>query len=490
MKRLICILLLLVMTFSLCSCGEQPKQEAETESLSADIPLVEESVEEIKVVGASETTKPTPMGWNEELTSDNGEVKVIIHDDTFAAIPETMPVITAQPMEVTSSMARQVARVLFGDAPLYEEGYQLSRAEIEQRIAGMEKGITTEAIRESYGEDASDEEVETTRCDRQKLLDHWREACASAPETVEKKPCDWLFRPMEYWSDWSHDYSIDYPTYTDETPFGVWSYIKEQTEVDGRIYHFWASNLTRDGFWNHSIHAFLDQPGGLSYSDVYSATGHMSVVPASEEELRQAEWDAETMMEQMGQGAWRCEAESRELFDQEGKPMGLYYIDIYGLKERGGWTTPFWSAYEQIGGGYPENMRLVRANDGTLLMFDLGGLLNEGTQKMASLISTEEAIAAAREAMRTWTLADRVRGVNAEDTPTGLTREITAVKIGYARVVSGEGTYELVPALRFFGTEFIDGLIWDDPWADAMVYELLAIDLRDGSVINTRANRN
>ena len=373
--------------------------------------------------------------------------------------------------------------MLFGDAPLYEEGYQLSRAEIERRIAGMEKGITTEAIRESYGKDASDEVVETTRRDRQELLDHWREACASAPETVEKKTCDWLFRPMEYWSDWSHDYSIDYPTYTDETPVGVWSYLKEQTEVDGRIYHFWASNLTRDGFWNHSIHAFLDQPGGMSYSDVYSATGHMSVVPASEEELRQAERDAETMMEQMGQGVWRCEAESRELYDQEGKPMGLYYIDIYGLKDRAGWTTPFWSPYEQIGGGYPENMHLIRANDGTLLMFDLSGLLNEGTREEDFvLLSTEEAMAAAREAMRAWTLADRVRGVNAEDTPTGLTREITAVKIGYARVVTGDGTYELIPALRFFGKEDIDGVI-DDAGEDELVFELLSIDLRDGSVI-------
>ena len=494
MKRMICIFLLLAMTFSLCSCGE-PQKEASTknETLSANIPIIEESEgsEEIVIVGESEEAAPeaAPTGWNEELASDNGEVKVSIHDDAFSAVPETMPVISVRPIEVTSGMARQVARVLFGDAPLYEEGYQLSRAEIAQRIAAWEEGVTAEVINELYGEDLSDETFEQLRADRQRILDYYRNALAYAPEEVTPKECDWLFRPTEYWIEQSHDFSMEYPTYSDATPYGVWSTLREQTEVDGLIYHFWASNLTRDGFWNHGISVFLDQPDGLSYSEIYSATGHMSAAPATEEELRQAERDAEVMMEQMGQGSWRCEAKSMELLDQEGKPMGLYCIDIVGLKDRGGWTAPFRSPYDQVGGGYPENMRLVRAIDGTLLQFDLHGLLNEGTWKEeAALLSTEEAVAAAHKAMRAWTLEDRVRGVNAEDTPTALTREITAVKLGYARVATGEGTYELIPALRFFGTEAIDGLIWDDPYADAMVYELLAIDLRDGSVIDKRTN--
>ncbi len=174
MKRLICILLLLSLTLSLCSCGKaKQKEKLRGAILSADIPIVEESAapEEIIIVGG--TKDHTPMGWNEELTSANGEVKVSIHDDAFDGIPETMPVIAVQPQMVTSDMVKQAAAAIFGDAIFYEDGsWELTRAEIEDRIAAWEKGVTTEVIYESYGEDLSDEQFEKIRRIRQDILDY------------------------------------------------------------------------------------------------------------------------------------------------------------------------------------------------------------------------------------------------------------------------------------------------------------------------------
>jgi len=481
MKRLICILLLFSLTLSLCSCGEAKQKETpHGESLSADITLTEESAatEEITVVDGTEDH--TPMGWNEELTSDNGEVKVIIHDDAFDGIPETMPVIAVQPTEVTSDMVKQAAAAIFGDAVFYEDGsWELTRAEIEDRIAAWEKGVTTEVIYESYGEDLSDEQFERIRRIRQDILDYYREAWAYAPEEITPRECDWMFRPMEYWLEQSHDFSIEYPTYSDDTPFGVWSSLIAQTEIDGFIYRIWASNLTRDGFWNHSIYVDPVQSDGQAYNEV---------IPATDEELRQAERDAEQLLLRMGFGNWRCEAENVELHDQEDKPLGLYYIAVSGAKDRGGWVSPVWSQYSQYGGGYPECVYLERTKNGILLSFKLQGLLEDGAWEETPLISTEEALAAAREAIRGWTLDDCRLGI-ADDHPTLVTRTITGVKVGYCRVPTGEQTYDLVPALTFLGTEDIDSL-YDDPLEEEFVFDFLVLDLRDGSVIDTRTDRS
>ena len=481
MKRLICILLLLSLTLSLCSCGKAKQKEMLRGAiLSADIPIAEESAapEEIIIVGGTEDH--TPMGWNEELTSANGEVKVSIHDDAFDGVPDTMPVIAVQPQMVTSDMVKQAAAAIFGDAIFYEDGsWELTRAEIEERIAAWEKGVTAEVIHEDYGENLSEEQYERLRRIRQDILDYYREAWAYAPEEITPRECDWLFRPAEYWIEQSHDFSIEYPTYSDDTPFGVWSSLIAETEADGITYRIWASNLTRDGFWNHSIYVDPVQSDGQAYYEV---------IPATDEELRQAEQDAEQLLLRMGFGNWRCEAKNVELLDQEDTPLGLYYIAVSGAKVRNGWVSPVWSQYSQYGGGYPEYVYLERTKNGTLLNFKLQGLLEDGASETVPLISTDEAMDAAREAMRGWTLDDRRLGI-ADDHPTLVTRTITGVKVGYCRVPTGEWTYELVPALTFLGTEESDGL-FADPQEGTLVFDLLVIDLRDGSVIDTRTERN
>lgn len=479
MKRILCVILLLALSVSLCSCGGANRDEAQQdESLSATIMPAEENSE----------TEVAPLGWNEELTSDNGEVKVIIHDDTFPGIPETMPVIAVQPRTVTSDMAKQAASALFGDAPLYEYGWMLTRAEIEKRIAGMEKGILRETIVEEYGERATEELIEHIRSARQECLDYWREAWANSSDEVTPKECDWLFRPGEYWSEFSHDYTVDYPTYTDSMPYGFSAELWARGERDGLNYIFQAHNLERDGFWNHSIHLYLDHILG-SQADAYAATGHLSDTPATDEELRKAEREAKELVMQMGFGTWQCEATNAELVTLEGKPMNLYYIVINGAQDRGGWTTPIWgSQHTQNGGGYPERMYLECTNDGILLQLELLGLLDYGEWDQTQLISLEEAMTIARREIAQWTIADRVRWIAESDAPTGLKREITNVAVGQYRMPTGELSYELIPVLCFHGIETVEGVpdyLLNDKEAD-----FLLIDLRDGSVIDTRADRS
>lgn len=483
MKHLICILLIMTMTLSLCSCGEpKPQTEAKTESFSVNNQITEED-------DAPDAVAPT--GWNEELTSDNGEVRISIHDDAFDGIPDTMRVIAVQPKTVTSEMLQQVATAIFGDEPLYEYGWMLTRSEIEKRIAFWEESVTTEAIRESHGGNLSDETIESIRAARQEILDNYREALTHAPEEITPRECDWLFRPGEYWLEDSHDYSIEYPSYSDTVPFGVDVDFRGRGTRDGLDYIFNAHNVERAGFWDHSIHIYLDYPGGIPQADAYEGTGHLSDAPATDEELRRAERNAEALLRQMGLGEWRCEAHVREMLSADGTPSGLYCIEMEGRKIREQWSNQ--SGTKPLSppdGGRNEGFYEICANDGTLFDLSIAGLLEDGVMESSSLISLDGAMDAAHAAMKSWTTSDRIHELYFDsEQPSGLTREINEVSVGYWREATGDFSYELIPALFFRGTERIEG-VTEVSGEYSAALTLLVIDLRDGSVINTRTDQS
>lgn len=493
MKRSICILLLLSLTLSLCSCGEAKQKETpQGESLLADIPLTEESAapEEITIVDGTEDH--TSMGWNEELTSTNGEVKIIIRDDAFDGIPETMPVIAVQPKLVTSDMVRQAAAAIFGDAPLYEYGWELSREEIGKRIAAWEDGVTPEAIREACGEDLSEEQYEQVRRTRQAILDYYREAWAHAPEEITPKECDYQFRPSEYWQEQSHDYSIEYPTYTDSAPFGVDVELSARGQRNGIDYIFKSHNVERAGFWDHSISMWVDEIAGTPQMDTYEATGHLSGTPATDEELRQAEQDAAELLREMGLGEWLFEAKAQEMYNVDGTLANRYYIVMDGWRIREIPIRPVvvTTLAGPANGGWNECCSITCANDGTLFYLNLRGLMDEGVSKETTLISLDQALSVARETMSAWTMNDRIRYIFDTDVPTGLTRDITRVSVGYYRMPTGDFSYELAPVLCFHGEESVDGVPDYSEYFRDKEADFLLIDLRDGSVINTRTDRS
>ena len=181
-QRFTGILLIIALVGALCACGDARQIQTRGGERATVVISGTEALSEGE-------TAPVPVGWNEELISDNGEVKVSIHDDDFAGIPETMSVVTVRPKIVTGEMVRQAAEAIFGDATLYEYGWMLTRAEIEERIAAWEEGVTTEAIRAFHGEDLSEEMIEKIRATRQNILNYYREAWAYAPEELTQKEC-------------------------------------------------------------------------------------------------------------------------------------------------------------------------------------------------------------------------------------------------------------------------------------------------------------
>lgn len=88
---------------------------------------------------------------NAEFTTDDGQIKISIHDGNADSIPAAMPVLRVRPKIITSDMARQMAKGLFGEAELYEYSEELSKAEIADMIAAYEYAVTDESIKATTG---------------------------------------------------------------------------------------------------------------------------------------------------------------------------------------------------------------------------------------------------------------------------------------------------------------------------------------------------
>ena len=185
MKKYISLLLCCAALW-LCACGS-PEQ-------STEIPAAGGDVEPARSVNA-------------EFTTDDGQIKISVHDDNADAIPAAMPVLRVRPKAITSDMARQMAKGLFGKAELYEYSEELSKAEIADMIAVYEYAVTDESIKADHGADAPQSWIESVRDARLAILEYYRNAYAMAREEVTPRACEWKFYPMEHYAVHGFDYA-------------------------------------------------------------------------------------------------------------------------------------------------------------------------------------------------------------------------------------------------------------------------------------------
>ena len=185
MKKYISLLLCCASLW-LCACGS-PEQ-------SAEAPTTGSNIEAAQAVNA-------------EFTTDDGQIKISIHDGNADAIPAAMPVLRVRPKVITSDIARQMAEGLFGEAELFECSEELSKAEIADMIAVYEYAVTDESIRADHGEDAPQSWIESVRDARLAILEYYRNAYAMARDEVTPVPCEWKFYPMEHYAVHGFDYA-------------------------------------------------------------------------------------------------------------------------------------------------------------------------------------------------------------------------------------------------------------------------------------------
>lgn len=501
MKRFLSILMILILGLSFCACGSTtPETLPAGQSAEAPPDSVSDGEEPIKSGGEPVSS---------EFSTDDGLIQVRIHTQEAVSVPETMPVLRIKPKTITIQALQQIARAVFGDAQLYEYSEEMSREELLECIAAMEKGVTDEAIKASHGENISDADLESIRQARLEMLEYYRNAYANASDAPSPTPCQWKFWPMEHYA--LHDYAGTDPSYTDDIPYGVQADLRATATVDGIPYQLWASNYEREGFCNHSVSIYLNAPQGMAdpnseqYKSWVEGLGLCAQEAATGQELDAALTKAAQLLRDMGLGDWQLKAESCIGYNYnngwqiavEGQPIYAGYPVVRQDAIKDVRNSPFYGQDY-----YYESVRLVFTNDGSLLEMKYQGAAEvvEVVEEAASLTGAVELRQLVSGTMHGWKYsdlfvytADRTMNyfgdLKVEIGQCGA--DINAITVGFARKETEGAEYLLIPVISFRGELQVTGTIegFSESSMDLMMFDdsgehaLLMIDLTTGNVI-------
>lgn len=501
MKRFLSILLILILSLSFCACGITTPETLPA-GQSAEAPSDSVSAGEEPVKSGEEPV-------NAEFSTDDGLIQVRIHSQEAVSVPETMPVLRIKPKTITIEAVKQIAQAVFGDAQLYEYSEEMSREELLECIAAMEKGVTDEAIKASHGENISDADLESIRQARLEMLEYYRNAYANASDAPSPTPCQWKFWPMEHYA--LHDYAGTDPSYTDDIPYGVQADLRATVTMDGIPYQLWASNYEREGFCNHSVSIFLNAPQGMAdpnseqYKSWVEGLGICAQEAATGQELDAALTKAAQLLRDMGLGDWQLKAESCIGYNYnngwqiavEGQPIYDGYPVVMQDAIKDVRDSPFYGQDY-----YYESVRLVFTNDGRLLEMKYQGAAEvvEVVEEAASLTGAVELRQLVSGTMHGWKYSDlfvytadqtmnTFGDLKVEIGQCGA--DINAITVGFARKETEGTDYLLIPVISFRGELQVTGTIegFSESSMDLMMFDdsgehaLLMIDLTTGSVI-------
>ena len=469
MKKYISLLLCCA-ALLMCACGS-PEQ-------STEIPAAGGDVEPARSVNA-------------EFTTDDGQIKISIHDGNADAIPAAMPILRVRPKIITSDMARQMAKGLFGEAELYEYSEELSKAEIADMIDVYEYAVTDESIKADHGADAPPSWIESVRDARLAILEYYRNAYANAREEGTPRACEWMFYPMEHYAVHGFDYAGSDPYYTDAFPAGMSVDLRAVTELGGVPYEFWLNNNEREDFRNHSLSVFVLMPDSGSTAEErraqtrewYMSMGLYSDAAADKSALEAACAKAVALANEMGLGEWRFTAAAADRTESTGEG---WQIEVTGMPVYEGYPVNWQSAAGQDCS--PESLTIRTANSGALIELQYTSPMEivEAAEQAAVLITWEDMEPLAIQAMRELSCETLIPGHASEKeywdaigaVITEVRLDIDSVCVGYIRVPCGGGDFLLVPSLSFPGRLSVTGSI---PGVHESPMELLD---RDGDGYN------
>lgn len=501
MRKTISILLCFAVLFSLCACGAS-RQTVVVEQIG------EESIKNPSSQVNAAPVKATNL-VNMEFISDDGLIKISVHDENADSIPSAMPVLRVRPQTITSDMAYQMAKGVFGDAEFFEFSEELSKSEVAEMIAAWENAVTDEAIRASHGADAPQSWIDSVRDGRLAILEYYRNAYAYAREEVTPVPCQWKFWPVEHYAIHGHDYAGRDASYTDIIPTGISADLRAVTKVDGIPYELWVNNNERADFRNHSLSIFVLEPdelfaGEQSYDEIEAnrrnwnrSIGAYSSAPATDGEIASACKRAEQLAYNMGLGKWIFDASVVDMASTSG---GGWQIELDGQPIYEGFPVS-WQNPANHQDYYIEDLTIHMKNDGTVIDLHYTSPIEivEIVEQNAPLKKWNEMSQIVSQTMQSYRREILIPNYESEKAwwdevgaqVSEIKVDIDSVRVGYTRVPYDSTDFLLIPTVSFAGNLEVLGNI---PGVHESTMNLLmgsengyrislAWDLRDGSLI-------
>ena len=289
MKRKIAMLLSIFLTLTLCSCAaKEPEPAAETGNNIIEISRGDTG-EEVNKLAAS------AVAYTDSFQSADGTVNVEINLKDASLYDGSFRTLQITPRPFTEEEVQHIARVLFGDAVLYEyiNNREATKSELLEQREVLLNLLEGEALKEFFAAENIKDKKEIIRSylDTHKVED--------APESVERTVCNFQYKP---WSSY-------YPGNGETADYLL---ISAQTEIDGIPYCFSAANNTNMGVRVFRVSAFIsdDISWPCNLSERFYAERMMSTDEPTREQIDAVREKAEKLIAELNMGQWmidKCE---------------------------------------------------------------------------------------------------------------------------------------------------------------------------------------
>lgn len=460
MKRKIALIFLgtvLICTGILSGCQKTPEDDIVVNKGDEwkDNQKVEEAVQE------DEDSPYTTKHQSDTFVCTKSGVKFIVDADVDEI--HSMPIVRTRPHQIAPEEVRHWAKILFGDAKAYEPKIKLSKSEIESEILKYRQLSNEEALYEIYGDEESVQEMQQYY---QEEIDALEKQYASAPETVEKKETDWIFRPSAYY--FADDFT--------EQELNEYDYLKNTYQIKivsledstGHLPMIAATNRDESDYKVNILHFY--------YKDENEMTDFPNVQLSEDEALQMAD----KLLEELHLDAWRvCQIEKD---DEDGKSSYCLtyspeYLDVPVLL----CPEVDLHAEDSYAANYYYSELEVRICNGIILAVSLTSPLDtvEILNETANVLPFDDIYQHFKSQMENvysekTALENEIGMTDAE-----VTFNISKIDQGLFRIKekNNENDFLMVPAYRFIGEMFVNGDMWGE-------MELCYINALDGSIID------
>jgi len=234
----------------LWGCKETPMDQA---VVNKNDGALEKAIEEVNSGDISKEQKDTPKEYKERFQTHSNDVTITV-DAKVQKVEGPLPIVRVKPHEILADEVKVWTDVLFEGAKAYEPDTVMTKSEIEEEIV-MYKGLSTpENLKENTNTD--EEAQELAEVYKQRIAD-LEAAYKTAPETEEKKLCEWKFYSYNHYNDsptsektddsMSLEKTFQLQAYTDElNGYGANVEATNRNEEDYKMHNLWFYYLEEE----------------------------------------------------------------------------------------------------------------------------------------------------------------------------------------------------------------------------------------------------
>ncbi len=320
MKKTLALMLSLVLLLSLCAC-QAKAQESAVPVKSGEAPAAEEAAAgEEQEKGEEEVEeKESRPDYEEAFPSLDGSVTFRFKlENTMQE--GNMPIVEVSPHNFTAEDARRIANVLFEDTQFfeYDPNEALTKEELRENIALWTAYLSDEdALAELYGETDADS-LARTQSEIQRTLEDYTAMLETAPDSIERVPCQWTFFPTtHYWRE---------PVEND-IPANKTGEITAVAEANGYSYVYSIASRDEEDFKINDVSVYFDLIDGPYQLNSYIPwQGLCKTGEPTEEQVAAVKKKAQEMLDAMEIGTWQIDQCYYKALDYGGEGMYAIYI--------------------------------------------------------------------------------------------------------------------------------------------------------------------